>query len=56
MTVRTRENTTKEEYIELVKQELFKLLNEDEPCDRPGCLETTDVPCERCGRLGGVRQ
>lgn len=47
---------TREDYIEAVKLELIKLLEDGEPCDNPTCLEYTETPCERCGRIAGIRK
>lgn len=55
MTIRTKNNTTKEEYIELVKQEMINLLEDGEACDHFHCLDHITEPCPRCGRIAGVR-
>lgn len=52
----TKENITKEDYIGLVKLEIYKLLKDGEPCDNPNCLNNTNVPCKNCGRINGIRK
>jgi len=51
----TKENITKEEYLELVKLEMIKLLEDGEACDNFHCLDYNEEPCPRCGRIKGKR-
>jgi hypothetical protein len=50
-----KSQVTKEEYVQAVKDELVKLLDDGEPCYHPGCLSHVTHPCEVCGRIAGVR-
>lgn len=53
---RTKQNTTKEEYVQDVKSEMIYILKDGEPCYHKGCLSHRTHPCEVCGRIGGIRK